>query len=111
MPFPHKERALQILKAKLYDIEVQKQMQEINKLQAFIDKQRGKFGKIAKQAQSREKLLEKKRANLVAPPTEKKNIVLDLKPNREEDLLPVCVEDLFFAYSPEKKVIKNLHFH
>lgn len=90
--------------------QLQKQMQEINKLQSFIDKQRGKFGKIAKQAQSREKLLEKKRANLVAPPTEKKNIVLDLKPNREEDLLPVCVEDLFFAYSPEKKVIKKLTF-
>ena len=90
--------------------QLQKQMREINRIQAFIDKQRGKFGKMAKQAQSREKLLEKKLQNLAVVPPEKKGINLELKPNREEDILPVCVEDLFFAYTPNKKVIKKLTF-
>lgn len=90
--------------------QLQKQMREINRIQAFIDKQRGKFGKMAKQAQSREKLLEKKLQNLAVVPPEKKGIDLELKPNREEDILPVCVEDLFFAYTPDKKVIKKLTF-
>ena len=90
--------------------QLQKQMREINRIQAFIDKQRGKFGKMAKQAQSREKLLEKKLQNLAAVPPEKKGINLELKPSREEDVLPVCVEDLFFSYTPDKKVIKKLTF-
>lgn len=90
--------------------QLQKQMREINRIQAFIDKQRGKFGKMAKQAQSREKLLEKKLQNLAVVPPEKKGINLELKPNREEDILPVCVEDLFFSYTPNKKVIKKLTF-
>lgn len=90
--------------------QLQKQMREINRIQAFIDKQRGKFGKMAKQAQSREKLLEKKLQNLAVVPPEKKGINLELQPNREEDILPVCVEDLFFAYTPNKKVIKKLTF-
>lgn len=90
--------------------QLQKQMREINRIQAFIDKQRGKFGKMAKQAQSREKLLEKKLQNLAVVPPEKKGINLELQPNREEDILPVCVEDLFFSYTPNKKVIKKLTF-
>lgn len=90
--------------------QLQKQMREINRIQAFIDKQRGKFGKMAKQAQSRENLLEKKLQNLAVVPPEKKGINLELQPKREEDILPVCVEDLFFAYTPNKKVIKKLTF-
>lgn len=90
--------------------QLQKQMREINRIQAFIDKQRGKFGKMAKQAQSREKLLKKKLQNLAVVPPEKKGINLELQPNREEDILPVCVEDLFFSYTPNKKVIKKLTF-
>ena len=60
--------------------QLQKQMREINRIQAFIDKQRGKFGKMAKQAQSREKLLEKKLQNLAVVPPEKKGINLELQP-------------------------------
>ena len=89
---------------------LQKQMQEINRIQAFIDSQRGKSGKAKRQAQSREKLLEKKRANLAVVPPEKKDIDLDLRPNREADILPITVENLNFSYVANKKVIKNLTF-
>lgn len=41
--------------------QLQKQMDEVNRIQKFIDAQRGKSGKIKRQAQSREKLLEKRR--------------------------------------------------
>lgn len=90
--------------------QLQKQMREINKIQQFIDSQRGKSGKAKRQAQSREKLLEKKLQNLVAPPTEMKSIDLELKPNHESDILPVSVENLNFSYVAGKKVIKNLTF-
>ena len=89
---------------------LQKQMQEINRIQAFIDSQRGKSGKAKRQAQSREKLLEKKRANLAVVPPEKKDIDLELSPNREADILPITVENLNFSYVANKKVIKNLTF-
>lgn len=90
--------------------QLQKQMREINRIQAFIDSQRGKSGKAKRLAQSREKLLEKKLQNLVAVPTDKKDIELELKPNRDADILPICVENLYFSYVANKKVIRNLTF-
>ena len=90
--------------------QLQKQMREINRIQAFVDSQRGKSGKAKRLAQSREKLLEKKRANLAVVSPEKKNIDLDLRPNREADILPITVENLNFSYVANKKVIKNLTF-
>ena len=89
---------------------LQKQMQEINRIQAFIDSQRGKSGKAKRQAQSREKMLDKMRQNLVVAPMEKKDIDLELSPNREADILPITVENLNFSYVANKKVIKNLTF-
>jgi ATP-binding cassette subfamily F protein 3 len=88
----------------------QKQMEEINRIQKFIDAQRGKSGKIKRQAQSREKLLEKKKRNLVTIAQEKKSIDLDLRPNRPEDVIPINVENLNFAYDAKKPVIKRLSF-
>ncbi|MBP5485367.1 MAG: ABC-F family ATP-binding cassette domain-containing protein [Alphaproteobacteria bacterium] len=88
----------------------QKQMDEINRIQKFIDAQRGKSGKIKRQAQSREKLLEKKKQNLVIVSQEKKIIDLDLQPNRAEDIIPIGVENLNFAYDAKKPVIKKLSF-
>lgn len=88
----------------------QKQMEEINRIQKFIDAQRGKSGKIKRQAQSREKLLEKKKQNLVVISQDKKVIDLDLRPNRTEDIIPISVENLNFAYDTEKQVIKRLSF-
>ena len=88
----------------------QKQMEEINRIQKFIDAQRGKSGKIKRQAQSREKLLEKKKQNLVVVAQEKKTIDLDLQPNRTEDIIPISVENLNFAYDTKKPVIKRLSF-
>ena len=90
--------------------QLQKQMREINRIQAFVDSQRGKSGKAKRQAQSREKMLDKMRQNLVVAPTEKKDIDLELSPNREADILPITVEKLNFSYVANKKVIKNLTF-
>lgn len=90
--------------------QLQKQMREINRIQAFVDSQRGKSGKAKRQAQSREKMLDKIRQNLVVAPTEKKDIDLELNPNREADILPITVENLNFSYVANKKVIKNLTF-
>lgn len=90
--------------------QLQKQMREINRIQAFVDSQHGKSGKAKRQAQSREKMLEKMRKNLVVAPTEKKDIDLELRPNREADILPITVENLNFSYVANKKVIKNLTF-
>lgn len=90
--------------------QLQKQMEEINRIQKFIDAQRGKSGKIKRQAQSREKLLEKKKKDLVVVHEEKKVIDLDLQPNRQEDIIPIGVEDLNFAYVYDKPVIKKLSF-
>lgn len=90
--------------------QLQKQMREINRIQAFVDSQRGKSGKAKRQAQSREKMLDKMRQNLVVAPTEKKDIDLELNPNREADILPITVENLNFSYVANKKVIKNLTF-
>ncbi len=90
--------------------QLQKQMREINRIQAFVDSQRGKSGKAKRQAQSREKMLDKIRQNLVVAPMEKKDIDLELNPNREADILPITVENLNFSYVANKKVIKNLTF-
>lgn len=90
--------------------QLQKQMREINRIQAFVDSQRGKSGKAKRQAQSREKMLDKMRQNLVVAPIEKKDIDLELSPNREADILPITVENLNFSYVANKKVIKNLTF-
>ena len=90
--------------------QLKKQMREISRIQAFVDSQRGKSGKAKRQAQSREKMLDKMRQNLVVAPTEKKDIDLELSPNREADILPITVENLDFSYVANKKVIKNLTF-
>ena len=90
--------------------QLQKQMREINRIQAFVDSQRGKSGKAKRQAQSREKMLDKMRQNLVVAPMEKKDIDLEISPNREADILPITVEKLNFSYVANKKVIKNLTF-
>ena len=90
--------------------QLQKQMRKINRIQAFVDSQRGKSGKAKRQAQSREKMLDKMRQNMVVAPMEKKDIDLELSPNREADILPITVENLNFSYVANKKVIKNLTF-
>lgn len=90
--------------------QLQKQMDEVNRIQKFIDAQRGKSGKIKRQAQSREKLLEKKKKDLVGIHEEKKAINLDLQPNRQGDVIPIGIDNLYFAYTKEKPVIKKLSF-
>jgi ATP-binding cassette subfamily F protein 3 len=86
------------------------QMREINRVQQFVDSMKGKSGKRKRQAQSREKALEKMKENLVVPPKEKKSVDIKLKPNREGDSNPVIADNLFFSYTADKTVIKNLSF-
>ena len=95
---------------KSLETQLQKQMEEINRIQKFIDAQRGKSGKIKRQAQSREKLLERKKQNLVELHQEKKDIDMDLQPSRCEDIIPIGLENVKFSYDGQKQVIKNLSF-
>ena len=90
--------------------QLKNQMKEINRIQQFVDSMRGKSGKRKRQAQSREKTLEKMKQNLVVPPKERKAIDVKLKPNREGNVNPIIAENLYFSYSPQKRVIANLNF-
>jgi len=90
--------------------QIKKQMKKIEKIEQFIEKQKNKSGKIKRQAQSKEKMVEKMRAELPDVPPEKRQIKLDIRPKRISDIIPVSVEKLYFAYNPEHKVIKNLSF-
>ena len=90
--------------------QLHKQMEEINRIQKFIDAQRGKSGKIKRQAQSREKLLERKKQDLVEIHKEKKVIDMDLQPNRTENIIPINLDKVNFSYNGNKQVIKNLSF-
>jgi ATP-binding cassette subfamily F protein 3 len=90
--------------------QLQNQMREINRIQHFVDSMKGKYGKRKRQAQSREKALEKMKKNLAAPQQKKREIDIELKPSREGDANPITAENLYFSYASGKNVIKNLTF-
>jgi ATP-binding cassette subfamily F protein 3 len=91
--------------------QMRNQMREISRMQQFIDSQKGKSGKRKRQAQSREKMLEKLKRELVEPPKEKKAVQMELKPARTGDANPIIAQSVSFSYSPGgRKVIDNLTF-
>ncbi|MDR1071413.1 MAG: ATP-binding cassette domain-containing protein [Rickettsiales bacterium] len=91
--------------------QMRNQMREISRIQQFIDSQKGKSGKRKRQAQSREKTLEKLKRGLAPPPKEKKVVRLELKPARTGDANPIIAQSVSFSYSPGgRKVINNLTF-
>ena len=84
------------------------QMNEIGRIQKFIDKQKGKSGKIKRQADSREKQLEKIKNNLVVLPKQEKEINIIFKNSEKSDLVPITLEKVSFSYDNSKNIIKNI---
>lgn len=85
------------------------QMNEIGRIQKFIDSQKGKSGKIKRQADSREKQLEKIKNNLVVLPKQEKEINIIFKNSEKSDLVPIILEKVSFSYDNYKNVIKNIN--
>ncbi|MBQ8672244.1 MAG: ABC-F family ATP-binding cassette domain-containing protein [Alphaproteobacteria bacterium] len=85
------------------------QMKKIEKVEAFIQKMEGTSGKRKKQAQSREKMLEKMKAEMIIAPqkSKKANISFDVETSTEKS--PLSVSGLFFSYGSHT-VLKNIDF-
>lgn len=85
------------------------QMKKIEKVEAFIQKMEGTSGKRKKQAQSREKMLEKMKADMVVVPqtSKKAKISFDVETHTEKS--PLSVSGLFFSYG-DHAVLKNIDF-
>ncbi|MDR2413246.1 MAG: ATP-binding cassette domain-containing protein, partial [Rickettsiales bacterium] len=90
--------------------QMRNQMREITRIQAFVDGLRGTSGKRKKQADSREKHLEKLKQNIIDVPKTKKTISFDLKPARTGDHTPIIADNVSFQYVPEHSVINKLSF-
>ena len=85
------------------------QMKKIEKVEAFIQKMEGTSGKRKKQAQSREKMLEKMKAEMIIAPqkSKKANISFDVETSTEKS--PLSVSGIFFSYGSHT-VLKNIDF-
>lgn len=85
------------------------QMKKIEKVEAFIQKLEGASGKRKKQAQSREKMLEKMKADVVIVPqkSQKAKISFDVETHTEKS--PLSISGLFFSYG-NHAVLKNIDF-
>ncbi len=93
--------------------QMRNQMAKIEKVQKFIESAKAKsmtMTKLKRQAQSREKMLEKLKQDLVEVPTSSRGAVIDIKPNRMGDTNPIVSDSVFFAYENDRPVIKNLTF-
>lgn len=86
------------------------QMKKIEKVEAFIQSLEGTSGKKKKQAKSREKMLEKMKANVVAVPKKSKVAKISFDLDEKTDRSPLSVSDLFFSYDGERDVIRNISF-
>ena len=85
------------------------QMKKIEKIEDFIQKAEGSSGKRKRQAQSREKMLEKMKAGIVATPQESKKAKISFDVENHTDKSPLSVSGLFFSYG-EHCVLKNIDF-
>ena len=85
------------------------QMNEIGRIQKFIDKQKGKSGKIKRQADSREKQLEKIKSNMIVLPKQEKEINIIFKNSEKSDLIPITLKKVSFSYDNSNNVIKNIN--
>ncbi len=90
--------------------QLKNQSLKIEHLQKFIDTQKGKSGKMKRQAQSKEKLLDKMKENMLEPPKKQKEIKIDLKVEKQETQNPIEVHSVNFGYTQDKPVIKNAEF-
>lgn len=85
------------------------QMKKIEKVEAFIQSMEGVSGKKKKQAQSREKMLEKMKANIVVVPQKSKKAQISFNVENETDKSPLSVSGLSFSYE-NQDVLKNIDF-
>lgn len=85
------------------------QMKKIEKVEAFIQSMEGTSGKKKKQAQSREKMLEKMKANVVIVPQKTKKAQISFDVENATDKSPLSVSGLFFSYGAHE-VLKNIDF-
>lgn len=85
------------------------QMKKIEKVEAFIQNMEGTSGKKKKQAQSREKMLEKMKANVVVVPQKSKKAQISFDVENATDKSPLSVSGLFFSYGSHN-VLKNIDF-
>ena len=85
------------------------QMKKIEKVEAFIQKAEGSSGKRKKQAQSREKMLEKMKADIVDVPQKSKKAKISFDVETHTEKSPLSVSGLFFSYG-DHAVLKNIDF-
>ncbi|MBQ7660252.1 MAG: ABC-F family ATP-binding cassette domain-containing protein [Alphaproteobacteria bacterium] len=85
------------------------QMKKIEKAEAFIQKAEGSSGKRKKQAQSREKMLEKMKADMVVVPQKSKKAKISFDVQIQTEKSPLNVSGLFFSYG-NHAVLKNIDF-
>ncbi|MCP4354199.1 MAG: ABC-F family ATP-binding cassette domain-containing protein [Proteobacteria bacterium] len=79
----------------------------IDKMQAFVDQRHGMSGKRKRQAQNKEKMLDRFKKNQVAAPIKESNIKLTLKPNRFIRGVPLSLSKVGFAYEKGNPIIHN----
>lgn len=87
-----------------------KQEREIDRLKSFIDDMRGVSGKRKRQAQSREKMLEKLLENRIEDVGRVKQRSVRIMPKRECQNTPLHVMDVHFGYLRNKEVIHGASF-
>ena len=108
--YKYKKVSIEREKALLNQAQIQEQ--EENKLKDFIDKYASSSGKRKKMVQDRERKLEKLRENKIGIAPKIKKMNLEVKTERESNLIPLKVEKLNFKYNKNNKenIINNLSF-
>lgn len=89
---------------------IEKQEKEEEKLRAIVLQYSNSSGKRKRMAQSREKLLEKKRQSYIERETAYKRVHFTLTPNREGSKIPLKVNNLSFHYPNQDFLYQNLSF-
>eukprot|EP01083_Nonionella_stella_P113538 334754_1 len=85
------------------------QQHQIRQIEEFIEKFKDKGEKRAAQVQSKAKVLEKLKTELIEPPTERKTFRFKFPEPDEIDQAIVQLEDVKFGYKPEKLVLENIN--
>lgn len=87
---------------------VERQDKEEKKLKEFIERMRNVSSKRKKQAQSREKTLDKLQAKKIKKERTPRRIMVNLSPKRESGSVPVRVIKIHFSYDGSEGVIQGL---
>ncbi len=90
--------------------EKEKQDEVIKKYEAIINKYKTSSGKRKKMAMDREKKLEKILMDKIEAPSKVKEINMKIEKAKEENKVPLEVNDLCFKYSTEEYIIDHISF-